>query len=255
MSNVCIVTDSTAQFTRKAFAGQNRVKVVPLDEGCEGAGSQAGLLRHYETWSRSFETILVLTISTALHPFTNIASAAARQFGGASGVHVVDSQNTGAGLGLLVELAAELAAEGQSIDEIERAVRGAIPHIYSVFSLGNLLPLAEAGLLSQAQALSAQALGQHSIFMLEEGRLTPMLKVHTSRHVIESLREFAEEFSLPRHVSVARGPGCMLRTRPLKEFVSETFPGTPYLEQPFNPSLAGLFGDEALALVILEGRN
>jgi fatty acid-binding protein DegV len=205
--------------------------------------------------ARSYDTVLVLGISAALHPFTSVASLAARQFGGASSVHVVDSQNTGAGLGLLVELAAEMAAGGQSIDEIERAVRGVIPHIYSLFSLFNLLPLAEAGLFSQSQALSAQAIGQHSIFMLEEGRLTPMLIVHTPRHVIESLREFAEEFSLPRHVSVSRGPSCALRTRPLKEFVSEAFPGTPYLEQPLSPAQAGLLGDEALAMVILESRD
>lgn len=255
MPNICVVTDSTAQFSRKTFTGQTRVKVVPLGEAADGAASQAGFLARFEALAHTYDTILVLGISAALHPFPEIASQAARQFGGHCSVHVVDSQNTGAGLGLLVELAAELAAGGHPVDVIEQAIRGAIPHIYSIFSLGSLLPLAEAGFLSHSQALDAQALGGHSLFMLEGGRLEPLFKVHTGRHAVESLREFTEEFAPPRHVSVARGINCALRTRPLKEFVTETFPGTSYLEQPLSPSLAGLFGDEALALVILEGPN
>jgi len=188
MRNVCILTDSSVQFTRKTFTGQNRVKVMPLSTAEHRAPGRADYVSQFGQIARDFDSILVIGMSSALHPFTGEAALAARQFGGTSTVRVMDSQNTGPGLGLLVEVAAELAASECAIQEIEQAVREAMPHIYSLLCFSDLQALAEAGFLSRSQAIVAGMLGLHSVFMLDEGRLLPLQKVRSGRHVIESLR-------------------------------------------------------------------
>lgn len=252
MPNVCILTDSSAQFTRKTFTGQDRVKVLGLSEAVSGAAGQAAFLARFERLARVYDTILVLAISSGLHPFALDAARAATQFGGTCTVRVMDSQNTGVGLALLVELAAELAENGRPLHEIEQAIREAMPRLYTLLCFSDSRALLEAGFLSPSQAVVAEMLGLHSIFMLDEGRLSPMLKVRSARHVIETLREFAEEFTPPRSVAIVRGVDCPLRSRALKEFVNDAFPETLFSEQLFNPALESLFGRESLGLVIYE---
>jgi DegV family protein with EDD domain len=250
--NLCILTDSSAQFTRKTFTGQDRVKVMPLSEAVGGISGQAAFLARFELLARAYDTILVLGISAGLHPFALDAARAATQFGGTSAVHVMDSQNTGIGLALLVELAAEMAADGCPLHEIEGAIRKAMPHLYTLLCFSDSRALLEAGFLVPSQAVVADMLGLHSIFMLDEGYLSPMLKVRTGRHVIETLREFAEEFTPPRNVAIVRGADCSLRSRAIKEFVSDAFPETVFSEQPFNPALEALFGRASMGFVIYE---
>lgn len=252
MPNICILTDSSAQFTRKTFTGQDRVKVLGLSEVAGGAGGASAFLARFERLARTYDTILVLGISAGLHPFTLDAARAATQFGGTSSVHVMDSQNTGTGLALLVELAAEMAENGRPLHEIEQAIREAMPHLYTLLCFSDSRPLLEAGFLSPSQAVVAEMLGLHSIFMLDEGRLSPMLKVRSGRHVIETLREFAEEFTPPHNVAIVRGADCPLRSRALKEFVNDAFPEARFSEQPFNPALESLFGRGSLGFVIYE---
>jgi DegV family protein with EDD domain len=252
MRNLCILTDSSVQFARKTFTGQNRVKVMPLSEVESGPRGQAALIARFAQLAPDYDTIFVLGISCALHPFSREAALAARQFGGTSAVHVMDSQNTSIGLGLLVELAAELAAAGCGVTEIQEAIRRAMPHIYTLLCCSDLQALAEAGLLGDTRAALAEMPGLHSVFMLDEGRLLALERVRSGRHVIESLREFVEEFSPPRRVSIVRGADCALRTRPLKEYVSGAFPEAAYSEQALNPALEALFGRESLGFVIYE---
>jgi len=250
--NVCILTDSSAQFTRRTFTGHDRVKVFQLSEAVGGAAGQAAFLARFEGLARVYDTILVLGISAGLHSFVLDAERAAMQFGGTSSVHVMDSQNTGIALALLVELAAEKAANGHPVHEIEAAIREAMPRLYTLLCFSDAQALLKAGFLGPSQAVVADMLGLHAIFMLDEGRLSPMLKVRTGRHVIETLREFAEEFTPPRNVAIVRGVDCSLRSRALREFVADAFPETIFSEQPFNPALEDLFGRESLGFVIYE---
>ncbi len=51
--------------------------------------------------------------------------------------------------------------------------------------------------MDNAQALVAEMMGMLPIFAFEEGRLVPMEKVRTPRHLFEAFQDFMGEFETP----------------------------------------------------------
>jgi len=270
MSNVCILTDSTVQFTRPNFPGHERVYVIPFtfqnrtpqeNESRSHGGPAQRLvspsveefIRFYAQLSHKYDTIFVLTLSSLLNPTTGLAFTASVQYCNHATINVIDSQSTGIGLGLLVQTAAAAAAAGAAPVEIERRMRAAIPRIYVLFCIPELTYLACSGFMDYSQALVGEMMGIIPIYAIEEGRLTPMEKVRTQRHLFESFLEFINEFEAPAHIALARGTSHnTIRTRPIRQYVQETFPETPFSEHTIAPHLAALFGPQSTGLVIME---
>jgi DegV family protein with EDD domain len=209
-------------------------------------------IREYTVLGRTYSHILVIMMSAGLTPIVHVAAEAAMQFGGRTSVTVVDSLNAGAGLGLLIELAAQGVASGNSPQEVERILRASIPHIYTLFCIPGLAHLASVGYLSTAQAVVGDMLGLLPIFMLEEGHLSPLEKVRTQRHLIESFQEFMEEFESPRAVALVKGSQNHMRTRPLRQYVSELFHDAPFSEHALNAPLTVLLGPQTIGLTVME---
>ncbi len=63
MSNVCIITDSTAQFTQANFPGHERVYVIPFDIQNTAAQEDETSARRY--W---ISTAVNSPYSTGIHP-------------------------------------------------------------------------------------------------------------------------------------------------------------------------------------------
>ncbi len=270
MSNVCILTDSTVQFTHPNFPGHERVYVIPfelqnsqpeVDLSVRGNGfskrlippSSSAFVRFYSQLSREYDTIFVLTLSSLLNPTSRVALFASLNSRNAATIDVIDSQTTGIGLGLLVQAAAAAAASGIPPAEIERQMRAAIPRIYMLFCIPELTYLAHSGFMEYSQALVAEMMGMLPIFAIEEGRLMPMEKVRTQRHLFESFLEFINEFEQPAHIALMRGASHnSSRTRAVRQYVQETFPDTQFSEHTIAPHLAALFGPQSTALVIME---
>jgi DegV family protein with EDD domain len=270
MSNVCVLTDSTVQFTSPSFPGRERVYVIPFEikntppEGNvprRGNGfskrlippSSTEFIRFYSQLSREYDTIFVLTLSSQLNPTTRVALSASQQSGNPATIDVIDSQTTGIGLGLLVQAAAAAAASGAAPADIERQMRATIPRIYMLICIPELTYLANSGFMDYSQALIAEMMGMLPIFAIEDGRLTPMEKVRTQRHLFESFLEFINEFDAPDHIALMRGAGHNTsRTRAVRQYVQEAFPATYFSEHTIAPHLAALFGPQSTALVIME---
>jgi len=270
MSKVCILTDSTVQFTHPNFLGHERVYVIPFgfqtrtQEGNESRlrsgpaqrlipPSQQEFIRFYTQLSREYDTIFVLTLSSLLNLASRFALSASVQYCNHATINVIDSQTTGIGLGLLVQAAAAAASEGAPPAEIEQRMRASIPRIYMLFCIPELTYLAHSGYMDYSQALVGEMLGLLPIFAIEEGRLTPMEKVRTQRHLFESFQEFINEFDAPAYIALVRGTGHnTIRTRPIRQYVQETFPDTPFSEHAIAPHLAALIGPQSTGLVIME---
>ena len=270
MAKLCILTDSTVQFTRPNFPGQELVRVIPFELEPEAQpkarrGMTLSLrprlrppgpqefLQSFSLLSEEYDSLLVITLSAALSPAFANAQAAAVRYNDHTSIQVVDSQTTAVGLGLLAQEAAGAAERGVPFQEIERQIRAIIPRIYQLFCIPELTYLAATGYIQISQALVGEMLGLLPIFAMEEGRLTPMEKVRTQRHLFESFQEFMEEFDNPTHIALMRGAGSNpARTRPLRAYVQENFPQTPFSEHPLNPHTAAMFGPQSIGLVILE---
>ena len=271
MPNVCILTDSTAQFTQSRFPGHERVHVIPFDlqgvERQEGrflpggvitqrrliAPSPQDFVRAYTRLSRDYDSIVVITLSSLFNPTMSHALAAAEQYNNGAPVEVIDSQTTALGLGMLVQIAAEAASEGASLKEIDRRLRVSIPRVYLLLCIPELTYLAQSGHMDYAQALVGEMMGILPIFTFEEGRLVPMEKVRTPRHLFEAFQDFMGEFEAPARIALVNSSGRgSLRTSPLRQYVQDTFPETLFSEHPIQPHQAALFGPRCIGLVVLE---
>ncbi len=270
MSRVCILTDSTAQFTRTDFPGRAHVFVAPFDlkpvarRGADSlprrfsnqylaSPSPQDFWRLYQKLSREYDSILVLTLSSQLSPVTGHALSASSRFSNHAAVEVLDTRTTAAGLGWLVEEAAGAASAGEAAGAIVKQVRAVIPCIYSLFFIPDLNRLAEAGHLHPAQAVVAGMLGMLPIFTLEDGRLAPLEKVRSHRAVLECFEEFLDEFESPLRVALAHGIGrTTLQTRPLRQHIREAHPEAQFSEHAFPSHLEAMLGTQSIGMAIMQ---
>jgi DegV family protein with EDD domain len=271
MPTVCIITDSTAQFTQANFPGHELVYVIP--HGLQDISNREGealpghkLLQpqltpptsqefgeFYNRLSREFDSILVLTLASLFSPALKNASLALAKANTNGNVEVIDSQTTAIGLGMLVQLAARAATDGASLKDLDRKLRASIPHVYMLFCIPDLTYLARSGLMEKSQALVAEMIGILPVFAFEEGRLVPMEKVRTPRHLFEAFQDFMGEFESPARIALVGNPGQgNLRATALRQFVKDTFPLTLFSEHPVMPHLAALLGPGSIGLFVME---
>ncbi|MGB8212439.1 MAG: DegV family protein [Anaerolineales bacterium] len=313
MPNVCILTDSTVQFTRSNFPGHERVYIIPSSlqnvirpEGeflssCISAQKQLippspqKFIQWYARLSHVYDSILVLTLSAQLNPTMLNALGAADQYNRLPGnyrdeevnlrrwagevrptphtsphiqaipnepynnsapVEVIDSQTTSSGLGMLVQIAASAASEGATLKEIDQRLRANIPRIYMLLCIPELTYLANSGQMNFAQALVGEMTGMLPIFTFEEGRLVPMEKARTPRHLFEVFQEFMSEFEAPSQVALIRSLGrSSMQNNPIRQFVNDTFPEAFFSEHTIQPHLAALFGPHSVGLVVLDSTD
>lgn len=280
MASVCILTDSSAQFSKPAFPGREQVIIPPSKIQINGRlyengddlkvnnlpiTAWNGLDPHlvppsveefrqiFLTLSQSYNEIVAILLSS--HLSQNFANAleAAESVRGRVATQVIDSQTTSIGLGILVQEAAEAASKGARGVEIERLMRSMIPHIYTVFCIPGLSYLHHAGFIGQAQALVGEMMGLQAIFTLEDGRLTSLEKVRSTRHLMDYLQEFLDEFSDLYHIALIQSvPPMVHEAHVLREHASDRFPSTPFSEHPIGLSLATLFGPRSLGVFAME---
>lgn len=94
-------------------------------------------------------------------------------------IHVVDSQLASMGVGLLAEIAAELAAGGSSASEIARSVVELIPRIDLYVAIDTLEYLRRGGRISAAQAAIGGVLSVKPIITVRDGVVETADRVRT----------------------------------------------------------------------------
>lgn len=282
MNPVCILTDSTAQFTKPLFPGNDLVRVAPLKvslnlpvepaengnqwkvsslpvsarEGLEPRlipPSTEEFIDLFLHLGQIYSDIVAIFLSSSLNQTVANARQASEAVRGQINVQVIDSQTTSIGLGVLVETAAGAAASGASVAEIECLVRGAIPHIYTVFSIPGLTYLQQAGLLDPGQALVGEMLGLYPLYTMEEGRLTPLEKVRNLRHLQDYFQEFVDEFDDLIHIAfIQSAPPLGHEAHALREHAGDCFSDTPFSEHPISLWLATLLGPRTVGVFAIE---
>jgi fatty acid-binding protein DegV len=201
-------------------------------------------LRTYQRLETEFDAILVLTLSAQLVPAAQIAREAALQHGGKAHIAVLDSWQTGSGLGVLAKLGAQAILDGVSLAELQNYIRATAGHVYTLIH-------AEAGSLALCQA-GMQDAGSLPLLALEGGQLISYKQIRTKRHLVESFQEFVEEFETPQQISLLRGRYSPIRARLLRETAAEQFPQTPFGDAEMPAPLARLFGSQAAAITVME---
>lgn len=284
MSRTQIVTDSTARFPTRGFLdrysisivplrihrGQNSViesmrmnsvEVEPLFRGHDTLPvaeppSVESFLNTYSTLHKQTDQILSIHTSSQINPITRNAYAASQQFLGRCDIQIIDSQSISVGLGLLVQAAAEAAAQGDDFESIIRIVRGMIPRMYLIFAVDDLAYLEHNGLISRSQAILGNMLGVIALLTIEDGKFIPMEKVRTRARSIEKMVEFTSEFAAVEHIAILQNS---LRTadecRTLKDRLRALYRGVPITISDYGPSVATYVGPRSIGVVVLEAEG
>jgi DegV family protein with EDD domain len=275
----CILTDSTAQFPTTNYEGSELVSVIAFQiqigetwlrdtrdpritmRMITESGSQPQLhppsieefAQTFTELSTHYEAILVILTSEKLCPALENARQAAELVKGATAIHIIDSQTTGPGLGMLVMAAARQAKQNPPIAQLNRAVRGMVPHIYSAYCLQSLRTLASARQLDPAQAVVGEMLNITPFYVMEGGRLVPVQKARNTRQMVDLLHEFASEFDHLQQIAVIQGiPPFEQEMRNLRDRLEIGFPNIQINEYVLSASLLSLLGARSIGVVAME---
>ncbi len=283
MSRVCILTDNSAQFPTASFPGHTLVNLLPLHlqingqfhkegQGLKALDFPASALkdfhpvllppsadefRHmYAYLGQRYDEIVVLLLSGKLNSACEVAQEAAESMQGRLKIHIVDSQTMAIGLGLLVQVAARAAEEGQPGAEIVRLLRGLLPHVYCMLCIPGLTYLENIGVVGAAQAIVGEKLDLMPLFIMDGGQLVAVQKARSARHLVDCLHEFVCEFGKLEHIAVMQGvPPYEQEVRALRERFSLDFSDIPLSEHTISAALASLLGPHSLGIFVLESMD
>lgn len=219
-----------------------RVLPLPVDSGVVGVPMLQDFLHIYDTLEREFSSILVLTISSHILPVAQAAQQAALQHGGKAKISILDSQQTGPGLGMLTQIGAQAISAGVTLKGLEEHLRAAITSIYTLIHIHQ--PHAACNTDDDSSLLP--------LMTLEDGQFVPYKKIRTRRHLLETFQEFIEEFETPKQIACLYGRESAIRPRSLREIASENFPSVPFSEMSIPAPLARHFGPETIGVTIME---
>ncbi len=277
--NVQIVTDSSAHgqlptnvtVVPNTIAVQGRTYREGVDLSSEDAlrlfshqpyaplihvPSQADYLEVYDRLARECDAIISIHASREILTSWQNARAAAQGVMGRVQIEVIDSRTISAGQGMLVRLLARSLAQGASVDEAVRVLRGAIERIYSIYYVESTDFLMQNRIMTPSHSILGMMLNLKPVLTVEEGRLVPMEKVRTRIQAIERLVEFAVEFTaFDDAMIVQHRPGLTDGTRMLNDRLAAEFPSRRFPSTLYGASLAALIGTEATGLVILESEE
>ena len=278
MPRTCILTDSTACFSKPIFTGQEHVVILPHSiqvngnflPDCKDLSIYDSLNQNrnpplvfppsvetfqsaYSSLGMKYKEIIVILLSSHLSLAIANAQSASQLCKTSATIFIIDSMNCAIGLGLLVQAAAEYCQRGYSGIQINRLIRGMINHIYSVFCVPDLSHLCRAGLLDPAQAVVGEMLGVIPFFTLENGRLVHTQKIRSPRHLVDIMFEFIAEFENLKYLALLQGITTYEQEcKNLRERINQNIRSTPLCEHSFSLALATMFGPHCLGLVAME---
>jgi len=228
------------------FSAKNGVdpRVLPPD--------QDELCLALDALGKEYEHILVILLSARLNPAIASTHGICQNLHSSAGIHIIDSQATSVGLGLIVQAAAEAAREDVGIAEIKRMLNWLIPHVYTIYCTQSLTYLSHSGQIDPAQALVGEIMGVTAFFIMEHGRLIPVQKARNARNMVDIFEEFILEFGDLRYIAMIQGvPPFAAEIRALRERIHERYPDTPYSEHLMGAAVATMLGPHSLGLVTL----
>lgn len=227
---VRIVTDSTADIPEQ-LAQECGIEVVPLTVSFDGesfhdgrdltpeeffrrlvaapslphtsAPAPGAFLEAYERQARQAESVLCITLSRKLSGTFNAAQAAREHFAQPQRIALLDSQAVTVAEAAIVLGAAEAAARGLDLDEVQAAAKSVAERQDLLIGLETLEYLQRGGRIGRARAFLGGLLNVKPILTLRDGEIAPAERVRSRARMIERLYQFASSFADAESVRIA----------------------------------------------------
>lgn len=116
-------------------------------------------------------------------------------------IHVIDSENVTAGLGLLVLKACSLKEQGKSAEEIAEGVKSVIPHVKSTLNFQSLDNLVKGGRLSKTTGFVGGLLGIKLNLAVEDGEMIVRDKVRGSKKALRCIIDYLDNHGISEEVT------------------------------------------------------
>ena len=283
MGRVAIVTDSASDLTPQAARAAG-IAVVPLALNFGPESFRAGLdLSTEEFWRRmtapdapfpttatsspgdfkaiydrafdeGAETIVSIHVATTLSGSIKSAQIA-REMSSERDIRVVDSGSASMGQGLLALMAAEMAGEGKSADEIVTVLEDRRSDLDVYVALDTLEYLRKGGRISGAQAAVGTLLSVKPIITIRDGAVHTIDRPRTRGKARERVIELMTQRPVERVAVLYTPPadGQSFRSELLKAMGTSIDP-TAVSIQPVGPSVGPHLGPGCLGGGLLYAR-
>ena len=281
MSQIRIVTDSSALFANPSLAQQYHIEIVPIyicfgEERFQlGVDMDSQRLMHrlrtsdviptlepptiedfeavYAELNRSTNKILSIHMSSAILDVCANALTASKSLLGRCDIAVVDSQTLSAGLGILTLEAAKLTHEITNVEMLVRVVRKSLNNVYSVFFVKSMQTICHHDMISEAQTILGTMLGIMPFITIEDGEFVIMEKALNANQAVDKMVEFTGEFINVEQLVILHPDTIesnivqQLQNRLIAELPISKLPTVMY-----DGTIATYLGIDAIGVVIFE---
>ena len=143
--------------------------------------------------AEGYDEVMVFAISAALGGTYNKLCLLARNYEDRLKIHVIDTQITCFGEGLLAIKAAEFAAKGMASEDILKEIRWMMKHQDFMGVDGRLDYLIYNGRLKGGKAFLGQMLNMCPVIHFQDGEITPLETVRTPKKALARTCELLKE--------------------------------------------------------------
>lgn len=147
-------------------------------------------------------SVVVITLSSKLSATFQSATKAAEAVSGTIDVRVIDSETCAVAQGTLCRMAAEMAQEGASADEIVTKIEELKRRTHLIGTLDTLENLKKGGRIGAAGAFFAALLSVKPVITIEDGEVKPLSRQRTRKRSIEHLVSLVAQAGTVERVSV-----------------------------------------------------
>lgn len=247
---LCILTNQTALLSPPASANHRHIQIMRSDHHKDSEASIQEYHRVFTELESKFREILVLTPPESIASSHSIARQAAQSHGGTARISVLNTNQIGISLGMLVHLAARKAEEGLAMRDVEEYLRAIMPFLFTLILCDGPQPINNPE--QPGQKSEAEKPMPTQIFLLEDGELTPYKKVRTQRHILEIFQDFLSEFETPQSLVYFHGKSAGLHTRHIRETASTLYPASAFSSIELSPGLIEIWGENSAGLAVIE---
>ncbi|MNC36463.1 Fatty acid-binding protein [compost metagenome] len=172
-------------------------------------------------------------------------------------LEVVDTKCASMGFGLVVLMAAELAAQGKSMEEILEAIRFHALHMEHIFTVDNLEYLYRGGRVSKTAAFIGGLLNIKPVLDVEDGKLIPIEKLRGRRKVLDRMVAIMAERGVSQDrqvIGISHGDDIEA-AHSLRDMIRERFGCKDFVISQIGGAVGAHSGPGTLALFFLNRLN
>lgn len=199
------------------------------------------------------DEILSIHIATALSAVSDVARVAAKDITTAN-VTVVDSGQLSMGTGFMVETAARMASQGNSLQEILAALsdQASRTHVFAV--LDTLEYLKRSGRMNKYVAGVAGLLQIKPILTMHNGE-PGSERVRTKKRALKRLVQMLEATSPIERVAIVHTHASDEAIAELRSLASHLLPSGSIIVEDITPVIGAHIGPGAVGFAVIQARN